>query len=79
MLIGTYNAQFIGDTMCGFENKHEYLIKIDKDLYGYQVSSLYDITDQDNSSTYISYASENSLKRYWIIKEDTSDTNINKV
>lgn len=73
MLIGNYNAKYIGKTMCGFENEHEYLIKIDKDLYGYQVSGLYDITDSDNSSAYLVYASENSIRRNWYITQDVTE------
>ncbi len=73
MLIGTYDAQYIGKTMCGFEKEHEYLIKINKDIYGYQVSGLYDITDSDNSSAYLVYASENSIRRNWDIKKDMTE------
>lgn len=73
MLIGNYNATYLGNTMCGFETDHEYLIKIDKDLYGYQVSGLYDITDSDNSSAYLVYASENSIRRNWNIMKDVTE------
>ena len=73
MLIGKYNAQYIGRTMCGFENNHEYIINIDKDIYGYQISGLYDITDQERSFAFMPYACENSIRRYWDIKEDMTE------
>lgn len=73
MLIGTYNAKYTGKTMCGFENEHEYLIKIDKDLYGYQISGVYDMTDNANSSAYLVYASENSIRRSWDILKDMTE------
>ena len=69
MLTGIYNAQYIGNTMCGFENAHDYCIEIKKDEYGYQVHSITDLTDCRSSSAYIPYASENSLKRSWILEE----------
>lgn len=67
MLIGTYTAQYIGKTMCGFMSGNEYNIEIDKDEYGYQVSGIMDLTEETISSAYITYASENSLRRNWII------------
>lgn len=73
MLIGTYNAQYIGTTMCGFINKHEYCIKIDKDIYGYTVEGILNLTEEtDASAACINYASENSVRRCWIIKEDVT-------
>ena len=69
MLIGNYNAEYIGKTMCGFINGHKYNIDIDKDLYGYTISGLIDITnDSDATAACINYASEKSIKRNWIIK-----------
>ena len=69
MLIGTYNAQYIGKTMCGFVNGHEYSVEIDKDLYGYTIYGLIDLTDDaDATSACINYASENSIRRNWIIE-----------
>ena len=73
MLIGTYNATYIGKTMCGFETAHSYLIKIGKDLYGYQISGIYDLTDNDNSSAYLVYASEKSIRRNWNIIKDMTE------
>ena len=73
MLIGTYNAQYIGKSMCGFESSYEYCIEIDKDEYGYKISGITNLTeDVDASSAYISYASENSIRRNWIIGEDVT-------
>ena len=37
MLIGTYTAKYIGKTMLGFINSHEYLIKIGRDRYCYEI------------------------------------------
>lgn len=73
MLIGKYNAKYIGKTMCGFENKHEYIIDISKDLYGYQINGIYDITDQDNSSALIRLSSEKSVKTYFEINKDITE------
>lgn len=73
MLIGEYTAKYNGKTMCGFENSHEYIINIYKNLYGYQVNGLYDITDQGNSSAYLIYASEKSIRNNWDIKEDITE------
>ena len=71
MLIGTYNAQYIGKSMCGFENGYEYLIEIDKDEYGYKVGGITNLTeDTDASAAYMTYASENSIRRNWIIEKD---------
>lgn len=68
MLIGNYNAQYIGKTMCGFINTYEYNIEIDKDEYGYQVSGVLNLTEEkDATSAYITYASENSLRKNWLI------------
>ena len=69
MLIGNYNAQYIGKTMCGFETSHEYNIDIDKDIYGYTVSGVNDITSDTASDACINYASEKSIRRNWVIKE----------
>ena len=68
MLIGNYNAKYIGKTMCGFTNGHEYNIDIDKNIYGYTISGLIDITEDIISAACINYASENSIRRNWIIK-----------
>ena len=71
MLVGTYNAQYIGKSMCGFKNSHEYCVEISKDEYGYAVEGVSDLTeDKGATSAYIPYASETSLKRNWIIIED---------
>ena len=68
MLIGNYNAQYIGKTMCGFINEHEYSIDIDKGLYGYTISGIIDYTTDSNADyACINYASENSIRRNWII------------
>ena len=68
MLIGNYNAQYIGKTMCGFTNGHEYSIDIDKDLYGYTVSSVKDFSEDVSNDGCINYASENSVRRNWKIE-----------
>lgn len=70
MLIGTHNGQYIGKTMCGFKNTWEYCIKINKDEYGYQVEGITNLTEEKGSSGYIRYASEQSLRKSWIIDED---------
>lgn len=70
MLIGTYNAQYIGKTMCGFENDKEYCIEITKDEYGYAVSGVINLTeDIGATAAYIPYACENSLRKSWIIED----------
>lgn len=70
MLIGTYTAKYIGKTMLGFVKSHEYLIKIVKDNYCYGVEGIEDLTKNDDSSAYITYASEKSIRKNWDIKED---------
>ena len=71
MLIGNYNAQYIGKTMCGFIKGHKYNIDIDKCLYGYIISGLIDRTlDADASAACINYASETSIRRNWKIEGD---------
>ena len=67
MLIGLYNAQYIGKTMCGFVSKKEYQIEIDKDIYGYIVSGIDNITDDTSNDGCINYASEKSVRRNWKI------------
>lgn len=70
MLTGTYNAQYIGKTMCGFTNTYEYCVEINKDEYGYTVSGIINLTeDKSATSAYIPYACENSLRKSWIIEE----------
>lgn len=68
MLIGNYNAQYLGKTMCGFVKTHRYSIDIDKSLYGYTISGVVDLTlNQDATAACINYASENSIRRNWKI------------
>ena len=69
MLIGTYNAQYVGKSMCGFENAHDYCIEINKDVYGYTVNAITNLTECRSCSAYIPYASETSLRKSWIIEE----------
>lgn len=73
MLIGNYSAKYIGKTMCGFVNGYDYHINITKDLYGYVISGTYDLSEDDYSSACINYASENSIRRNWVIKEDLTE------
>lgn len=70
MLVGTYAAKYIGKTLLGFVNSHEYLIKIGKDDYCYVIEGVADLTENDDSSAYITYASEISIRQNWDIKED---------
>ena len=70
MLIGTYNAQYIGKTMCGFTNTYEYRIEIDKDIYGYQIQGITNLTEEKGAtSACINYASEKSIRRNWLLEE----------
>ena len=71
MLIGLYKAQYIGKTMCGFVNKKEYQIEIDKDIYGYTINGITNITDDTAAdSACLNYASEKSIRRNWQIGGD---------
>jgi hypothetical protein len=70
MLIGNYNASYIGKSMCGFKKGNEYCIDINKDIYGYTVSGVLNLTDEVANDGCVNYASENSIKRNWIINED---------
>ena len=69
MLIGNYNGKYIGKTMCGFVNGHEYNIDIDKNIYGYIISGIENITEEKVIDACINYASENSIRRNWVINE----------
>ena len=75
MLVGTYTAKYIGKTMLGFVNSHEYLIKIGRDEYCYVIEGLTDLTENEDSSAYITYASEISIRRNWEIQEDKTQLN----
>ena len=75
MLIGTYTGKYLGKTMLGFINSHEYLIKIGRDEYCYTIEGLTDLTENDDPSTYITYASEISIRRNWEIQEDKTQLN----
>ena len=72
MLVGNYSAEYIGKTMCGFTNGNEYCIDINKDVYGYTVSGILNLTYETASDGCINYASENSIRRNWVIKEDVT-------
>lgn len=71
MLVGNYNAQYVGKTMCGFINGHKYNINIHKDRYGYIIIGIYDNTEEINNDGYMNYASEISIRQNWIINETT--------
>lgn len=77
MIIGNYNGRYIGKAMCGFKYMHDYSLNVDRDEYGYQVSGIIDLTEEVQSNAYITYASENSLLRNWIINR--GDTIINNI
>lgn len=68
MLIGNYNGTYIGKTMCGFVNGHVYNIDIDKNIYGYIITGVKNITEDMESDACINYASETSIRRNWIIE-----------
>lgn len=70
MLVGNYSAEYIGKTMCGFTKGYKYYIDINKNIYGYVVSGVLNLTEDTVSDGYINYASEKSIVRNWIIKED---------
>ena len=53
MLIGTYNAKYIGKTMCGFVNGQEYNIDIDKNIYGYIITGVKNLTRGAHFKSYI--------------------------
>ena len=72
MLIGTYTAKYIGKTMLGFVKSHEYLIKIGKDNYCYGIEGITDLTEDEDTTAYITYASEKSIRMNWDIKEDVT-------
>lgn len=70
MLVGNYSAEYIGKTMCGFVKGNEYCIDINKNIYGYDISGVLNLTDEIANDGFITYASEKSIRRNWIIKED---------
>lgn len=74
MLTGKYSAKYIGKTICGFKNNHEYIIDIGKDRYCYSVKEIVDLTeDKDDRKAYITYASEISIRQNWNIHEDITE------
>lgn len=70
MLIGNYIAEYVGKTMCGFVNGNTYKINIDKDIYGYTIYGIENISEGLSSDACINYASEKSIRRNWIIEEE---------
>lgn len=70
MLIGTYTAQYIYKSMCGFIKDHTYVIEIDKDRYGYIITGIHDVTDNSYIDGYMRFSSEISIRQHWIIQED---------
>ena len=70
MLVGIYNAQYVGKTMCGFVNKKDYQIEIEKNIYGYVLNGLVNLTDDVAADTAcMNYASEKSIRRNWKIED----------
>lgn len=65
MLQGTYIGKYTGKDLCGFKNNHEYEVEIDKTLYGYDVTGVYDKTEDKIVDAYIRYASEKSINTKW--------------
>ena len=61
-------AQYFGKTMCGFTNMHEYNIKITKNLYGYTVEGITNLTNEKECAGCLQYASEISLNQNWLLK-----------
>lgn len=72
MLIGTYTAQYIYKSMCGFVKDHTYSIEIDKDRYGYTIVGIQDLADNIYVDACMNFSSEISIRQHWIIKEDTT-------
>ena len=72
MLIGTYVAQYIYKSMCGFEKDHTYEIEIDKDRYGYTITGIRDIDTDAYVDACMNFSSEKSVRQHWTIKEDTT-------
>ena len=68
MLLGIYKAKYIGMSVCGFETDKEYTIKIDKDRCSYTVEEV--SSDEDSGGAYITYSSEISIRRNWILMEE---------
>ena len=60
-------GKYLGKTMCGFINANEYQIKITKDLYGYTIQGITNLTEEKDCAGCIQYASEISLRRNWDI------------
>lgn len=70
MLIGTYTAQYIYESMCGFVKDHTYIIEIDKDRYGYTIVGIQDLNNDTYVNACMNFSSEKSVLQHWIIKED---------
>ena len=72
MLIGTYVAQYIYESMCGFVKGHTYNIDIDKNRYGYTITGINDVDNGTYVDACMNFSSEKSVRQHWIIKEDTT-------
>lgn len=64
-------GQYIGKTMCGFTRLSNYNVNISKNLYGYNVQGTFDLTEEKDNNGCIQYASEGSLRRNWILAENS--------
>lgn len=70
-----YIGQYIGKTMCGFINGYNYSIDIQKNIYGYTVSGVKNLTEDTDTNACINYASEKSLRSKWLLVEDNEEDN----
>lgn len=58
-------AEYLGKTMCGFTNSNKYHIEISKDLYGYTVYGITNLSEKGACTGVLQYASEISLQQRW--------------
>lgn len=69
MLCCNYKAIYIGNELCGFQKDHEYQFELSNDGRTYELSAVYDYTEDKPIDLYMRYSSEKSIKRYWRIIE----------
>ena len=66
-------GEYIGKTMCGFINGNIYKINIDKNVYGYTISGIENISIESLNDACINYASEKSIRRNWNLYNEDLD------
>lgn len=67
---GIYTGKYIGKSLLGFEYNHEYTFKL-----CHPPNSCYELQELEDN-LFITYASEISIKQYWIIENSDTESEI---